>query len=146
MIYQWYETKISNKVVKIHNAYSFNQEKRMKWLQKLCIWTLQKLRCNHFYDDQVVKRYALETDDLMKVVRSQALELRKQGYEGQLEIFMGEEDYTELIINPEMHRYVTVDLSRNVPRQVLGLTLYLMPHVKRGMFVVPSRQDKEAYS
>ena len=54
--------------VEVYGAYSFNESQRMQWLQRLAIWTLEKLGCQYRQTQKEISYHQVTLDDIFELI------------------------------------------------------------------------------
>ena len=59
----------------VSGAYSFNGERRCHWLQRLCLWVLRKLECQHYKTVPVHSRIQIKNRSIYELIKKQSYAL-----------------------------------------------------------------------
>jgi hypothetical protein len=55
----------------IPGVYSFNRHQRFRWLQRICIWVLDKLGCQYYDIQSNFETVTIDFDDIVELVLDQ---------------------------------------------------------------------------
>lgn len=110
----------------------------MTWLTRLRGWLIEKLGGDDPWKKIKVARIPVDGDTVIKRLIKQRRDLTDKFRQEPMEIWMGAEDYEELMGSPTIRQYMNVQSSFNWGRhQVLGLTVHVIPWMD-GAIVMPA--------
>ena len=106
------------------------------WVQKVCFWALRKIGCNASAERAVVTTQTIDADRVVEALFRQAEVVSLLGRERPSEVYMGPDDYMELMGDPWVVGQATFRGQYNRSRfEVAGLNVTVLPWMK-GLLVV----------
>jgi len=122
----------------VPDAYMFRADRRAHWLQRVCLWMLNKLDATAHVSTTEVRRVRLDGDKFMDRLYAQQRELFDQfGYDANT-LLIGSEDYEELMGSPEVHQMMRFAAPYARGERLLDLDVRVVPWM-RGMVVLPTK-------
>ncbi|OGT59756.1 MAG: hypothetical protein A3E01_04645 [Gammaproteobacteria bacterium RIFCSPHIGHO2_12_FULL_63_22] len=129
-----YETRRSYAPVMIPDVFTFNPKARLHWLQRACLWTLRKLGCHHWGEEEKIARVLIDPRRVMEALFRQHSEVADALNEEPSRLFIGAEDFKELMMDKDALPYMTFRTEYNYGRRILGLNITVVPWM-RGLLV-----------
>lgn len=123
-------------VTTFKDAYEFRRDRPAKWLQKLCLWVLRKLKCYHLKDTVTIQRHRLDARTFMERLFKQKSELSKLFNREPKRMLIGSEDYFEMMNEPTIYQGFTFNAEYGKGRHIYGLEVQVIPWM-RGLLVMP---------
>ena len=131
---EWHET---SRMRLVPDAYAFSEKRGWHWLQRVCLWILRKLRCQHYEEVVDVQRHVLHCESFMESIFRQNRSVQAVFNRKPTRLVIGSEDYEELMGSPEVRQYVALSgLDYHHGTTIQGLRLEIVPWM-RGMVVLP---------
>ena len=136
-IVEFYETKESVRLRDHSDKFSFREDKKYHWLQRLCLNTLKKIGAYAKYEDVHVTRHRVDTDDLIKAIRKQNhIVQRVHGRKPQT-LYIGNETFSKLMSMPDiMHLINPMEFFTPQGKNIFGLKVVIVPWME-GFLVTP---------
>ena len=132
---EWDETR---SLVLEPDAYRFDPKRPAKWLQRLCLWVLRKLHCHNYQETVAYTTHVITLDTVFDRVLQSQENLMKRNYQEPHLLFIGAEDFAELMGNKKMRQYFRFDVPYMYNRTFLNMEVHVVPWMK-GVLGVPKR-------
>lgn len=105
-------------------AFSFNEYRGFRWLQKLCLWVLRKLGCQYSYKYRSVKTVRVDLEKLHELILQQSHAVRRVlGWKCKY-LIIGEELALKLSIEADDMFWFNVP---NESRRFAGMIVIVVP-------------------
>ena len=113
--------------VTIPRAYSYNQKRPLKALQRICLWILHKLRCEHTERRVTCESITINVKDVIEMIDAQASAIARQTGRWPSYVVVGREQAFKLMSqNPNRQIELDMSLARGYS-SVMGMTLIIAP-------------------
>ena len=131
------KNKIS--VYELVDAYTFRKDRPWHWLQKLCLFTLRKLKAFHFGKTLSVERHEIDPKNFMERLWKQKTELHSYFDMRPTVLLIGAEDYAEMmqdkLVNQSMsfqaeYRFSSRNREGHTKSMVLNMTVHVIPWMR----------------
>jgi hypothetical protein len=130
------EPELITTVVSLNNAYTLRKDKRFIWLQKLCLWILQKVGAEYQYGHTTFKYHEIDTRQFVEKIVGEIYAVKQHYHIQPTKILIGTRDFQELMGRGEMHGVYTFNTSYpDGQRQMLGLNVQIIPWM-RGILIL----------
>ncbi len=141
------DTEPTNGCLHIHDkVYAYNPHRKFKWLQRACIWVLDRLLCQAVTEWTTYRRIDVAPMAVMDALFKQKTSLMRQLGRGNETLLIGSADYEELMcgeatrLNPMMfqttYNFRSMDEYGRTGGRVLGLKVVVIPWM-RGVLIIP---------
>lgn len=121
-------------------VYSYNANKRARWLQKLCFWVLKKLHCEHYEIQCTINTIEVNFDDIVRQVLNTASAIDIVYHHRPKHLLLGHDKMQELgcEANSLMHFSFPPNYQAPVspPVKFAGMEIVLVPWME-GLMLVP---------
>lgn len=124
--------QISYSPTPILGTYSFNGSRRLKWLQRLCFWVLDKIGCEYYDPCMTVKMVEIDFDRIVDLIMQQEHAVRcisnrrckyvLLGHKQMCQLNMAVNDQTQFAF--PLHYYPRV---KKPYKMFMGLKVILVP-------------------
>lgn len=132
-------------LIELNNSYTYRNDKKYKWLQRLCFFILGKIGA--WNQEKTVKytRITFKTDDFMKAIFTQKDELARWFNRDGIKILIGGEDFQKLMhsemIRDSFRFHASYHFGCGKGRyQIYGLDATVIPWMK-GILVLPKEEE-----
>lgn len=71
MQFYGYIPELTYEVFAVSGAYKFNKKKPLHWLQRLCLWVLNRLGCQYYRTETTCQTLTVNFDDIVELVFAQ---------------------------------------------------------------------------
>jgi len=112
--------------VRKQGAYSYNQARRFKLLQRVCLWILRRLRCEHFEAIEQIATIEFDTQDVIEMARKQVCSIEQCTFQWPKYVIVGRKQEMQLM-KQNHNRQMTFDLSFGKDARLMGMTLIVAP-------------------
>ena len=125
------------------DAYRFNPNRPVKWLQRLCCWTLRKLHCHNYQREVAFTSHVIHPEKVFDRVLKNHEELLRRNYQEPYMLYIGAKDFAELMEDKEIRNYVQFDVpylagSTRRSSHIMGMKIHIIPWME-GLVGVPKR-------
>lgn len=131
--------KSKTKYIRNEKYYALKPKGKMVWLQKLCFWTLGKLKAQALLPHDYVERVVIEPLKVMDNIMAQKINLLNLGYPSKLEIFIGPEMMDTFVM--DNMDYITFTAPIGVNKEIMGMDVTVVPWME-GVLVVPKDRKR----
>lgn len=143
---QYFHIARQNLTMVIPDAYTFRRDRRWHRLQRVCLWILAKLKCDHFVEEIGYRSYALNETKLLEIICAQHRDIELIQQKEAAYVVLGRRQMMELEL--ELHSHLTYR-SNTTPiptigygackpsRMIFGLPVHFVPWVDDACIVVP---------
>jgi len=116
----------------ITGAYSFNPERRLRWLQRLCLWILKKLKCQHYDEYISMETFKVEFDSIVDLIISQSAAINRVYSHRCKYVILGRRAMMELQIELDRQLWFNFPSDFECPQYrnrmtFAGLTIIVVP-------------------
>ena len=120
-------------------SFEFRKDRPAHWLQKLCLFTLRKLKAFHFGKALSVERHTIDAKSFMERLWKQRTELHSYFNMRPTVLLIGAEDYAEMmkdkLVNQSMSfqaEYLFSSRNRegHTKSMVLNMTVHVIPWMR----------------
>lgn len=118
------------------DTYELREDRHSPWLQRTLFWALGKLGAFSKGESITTERYVIEADDFMERLFKQEHALEGYFNRKPTRLFIGADDYAQLMNHPTVSHYFAFDAQYHYGREVHGLRVTVVPWM-RGMLVMP---------
>lgn len=134
-----YARKIKTRHILDKRYYEFKQRGKHKWLQKLCFWILDKLKCHALLQEDFAERIVIDPPKIMDKIMMQTKEIYDHGRFDQKEVFIGPEQLKNLRM--DCQNFMTFTAPVGINAQVMGMDITVVPWME-GVLVVPKERKR----
>lgn len=147
MYQEVYATKLQERTIPWirTDIYAFNPNKKHHWLQKACLWILDKLQA-HYVDTKVeFTRIRIDPQKFMEKVFQQKAEIARSFNKNGATLLVGSGDYAQMMGEMDHHtmlnfraeyRHVGTDVNGDYVGKYCGLNVRVIPWMQ-GILVLP---------
>lgn len=91
------ETEPTHGALHIHDdCYSYQPKRGWRWLQKACLWILDRLRCHHCTEFTTYRRITIDRPASMAAIFEQQAKIGRIGQRAQV-LLIGADDWAEIM-------------------------------------------------
>ena len=124
------------KEFKFHEeVFTYRKDRPYKWLQRICLWVLKKLRANYEEELKVLHTKVFDVNNIIENILEQQLLVEFVHNYKPKTILIGSGDMRELIGDPMIQSMMSYMYTGN-KREFNGLTIKVIPWMK-GVLLVP---------
>jgi len=139
--YTMHKNKVSYRTLTNKTAYTYNEEKKYKWLQKICLRTLNKLGCYYQHEEQTVTRVKINVSGLIDFIIAQRREVLEEAHHmrDSLVVYLGDSEYSRF--QKDSYNYIQMVNTKgrygmNGKIEFMDMEVVLIPHWE-GVLVAP---------
>lgn len=133
-------TKPVTLITELDSAYQFRKDKKHHWLQKICIFILNKLGAKKMISDNIITRYEVKPQKFLDQLLDQKYYIIKQLNMTPKELLIGSEEFAKIMREEDQFRYFTMKLDYRYGTHesifVSDLKVTVIPYMK-GMILIP---------
>lgn len=131
-----YETTSVEAFVPKPGVFTYRDDRPHRWLQRLCLWTLNKLRCVYEpYETVGVERRVIRPVDFAELFFKADEEIYKNAGRRPRKIYVGGEDYGRIMGEAEAMRWFEFKTVMADGKTAFGVPVEVVPWMK-GVLVV----------
>lgn len=138
------KSKPFTQTVELDKIFSFRKDRKYHWIQKACFWILDKIDCKHVIKKDSVKYETVNIGNIFHQLQENIAEIHKNYNVKPGKLFIGREEYYELIKMACPSMMFSVVNQTNPDRNLFGLEVTVVPWMK-GMVVLPERWERYVY-
>jgi hypothetical protein len=125
----------------LKDAFELRRDKKYVWVQRACFWVLKKIGAYYIKHTISYSRIPIEPDKFMEKLFKQRVELEDIYYTRPSQLFIGAQDYEELMGSPEIRQMLQFNAQYWVKEEgyrpeIMGLSVTIIPWMK-GILVMP---------
>jgi len=125
----------------LKDAFELRHDKKFVWLQRVCFWVLKKIGAYYLKHTVSYSRILIEPDKFMDKLFKQRCEMEGFYYSRPSRLFIGAQDYEELMGSSEIRQIMQFDAQYWVKEEgyrpeIMGLSVTIVPWMK-GVLVMP---------
>lgn len=119
--------------VRLGDIFQFNPHRPMKWLQRLCCWTLGKLGC-YVLEQTSAKVHSFNSDIFSERFIKQYYSVRDVFYHRPKTVFIGAEDFDELM-SVKVGTLVGFRAQYMYDGRIMGMQVNIVPWMQGVLFI-----------
>lgn len=139
------ESQTLSRKVEDLDKYTYRPDRPFRGLQKLCFWFLERIKCYSKHDHVYVESHCIDEQYLLDKIFKQENEIFKQTNFTPSVVYMGRDDYMDMMQSEIPHHYMSFDVNariiKNGYEKIKGMKLVVVPWMK-GVLVVPAEEQK----
>lgn len=116
--------------------YAFNPKGKHHWLQRACLWILDRLSAYAFEEVFKTEMIRFKPQDVLHSITKQRCELLSLYRQEGARVLIGPDDFTELQADPRVRSMLSFEASYSNGVQVMGMQITVVPWMS-GVLVVP---------
>ncbi len=135
-IVSFIELEPINKYTLCLDTFQLRSDRSLVWLQKICFLILKKIKAYTINQETSFKRHCIKPGKFMETLFRQKESIRATFNLRPKDLFIGSEDYQELMGGEEINNIINFHSEYNIGREIMGLRVTIVPWM-RGIIVVP---------
>lgn len=134
-----YATSLKTRSFVSSNLYEYKPKGKIRWLQCICFWILDKLKCHALLPNTEAERVLIDPKKIMDNIIAQKSNIIRHNYDrgSELEIFIGPEQLNKL--RHENNHFMTLEAPFMINGRFLGMHVTIVDWME-GVLVVPKRR------
>ena len=140
-MYCVHKLKSNTSYGKHKDVFSYREDGKRRWLQRLCFFILKKLECFHPFKEITYEPIKIEVDTIRDYIMEQKLAVMEEAshYGDSLVVLIGQSEFIDFTSDLGTHGFDSgFEYGRNGEKFWMGMKIITLPYWE-GVLVVPSK-------